>query len=509
MKKLVILLIFLFALPTIIRLLIGGYMTFSAFAEVINNHWFWVYLICFIIISLIIIYCFGIIKQSYQPLEDNSKSSFWQILTNVFLVLFTFWMGIFVQDLIASKNEEVNNKLLSFQYIDRIHPDYKKVFDNDIFSNLLVFADVNNNHNKKLQEHLKKMEEDPFFYEDSLKEDSLIYHRFQLNYVQYLLSNKKEIIELSKYHDSIMADYKYYLTKEMFDSISVMNEARNIWISTIELLDDSTRKDNIPFSVITKTLGYEDTLCEAKEIAYFENSLKHKYLLHSGKFMSNYESLVDKMKEMYHNAKSGRNLSLSFSDEVNNPILLNDTVLFKDSLTFKDLILKSIPYDSTYKSAITREAFHAALDLFSNKDFSQISLLNCLANYIAQDGLIMMTEMAVLRENKNNFFNNYVKPFLKNPVQTFAITLVIIFIFSVVIIRCISVVKINHKINKNKYDEIIRKNKELNDLIMFKDKEICRLKEEQKKSEEAKSILRSEIQSRDSHIDNLESIIHE
>ena len=130
-------------------------------------------------------------------------------------------------------------------------------------------------------------------------------------------------------------------------------------------------------------------------------------------------------------------------------------------------------------------------------------------NEVLAAGLIMMTEMAVLRENKNNFFNNYVKPFLKNPVQTFAITLVIIFIFSAVIIRCISPEKINPKIDKNKYDEIIRKNKELNDLIIFKDKEICRLKEEQKKSEEAKSILRSEIQSRDSHIDNLESIIHE
>ena len=112
-----------------------------------------IWFIAFIVLTIIFVLGFSLytIKQNYSPLSPDSKSSFWQILTNIFLVFFTFWMGIFVQDLIASKNEAVNKKMVTFEYVDRLSPNYKKILYSDIVSNLGVYADITNIYSLKLK----------------------------------------------------------------------------------------------------------------------------------------------------------------------------------------------------------------------------------------------------------------------------------------------------------------------------------------------------------------------
>lgn len=44
----------------------------------------------------------------YRQLTQEQRVNFWTILTNLFVVLFTFWLGLSVQDMIATRHSELN-----------------------------------------------------------------------------------------------------------------------------------------------------------------------------------------------------------------------------------------------------------------------------------------------------------------------------------------------------------------------------------------------------------------
>lgn len=64
------------------------------------------------------------ITRIYRMLSDDQKINFWTITTNVFLVVFTFWMGLAVQKMVANKSAEVSNRLTHYEYMEKFFPKY-------------------------------------------------------------------------------------------------------------------------------------------------------------------------------------------------------------------------------------------------------------------------------------------------------------------------------------------------------------------------------------------------
>ena len=53
---------------------------------------------------------------------DEKAIGFWTIVTNILLVLFTFWLGIVVQSIVAQKNASVSSTLANMEYVEKVKP---------------------------------------------------------------------------------------------------------------------------------------------------------------------------------------------------------------------------------------------------------------------------------------------------------------------------------------------------------------------------------------------------
>ena len=55
-------------------------------------------------------------------IEKGQKVGYWTIFTNILLVLVTFWLGLVVQDIVASKNANVSAVLAKVEYTNKVKP---------------------------------------------------------------------------------------------------------------------------------------------------------------------------------------------------------------------------------------------------------------------------------------------------------------------------------------------------------------------------------------------------
>lgn len=355
----------------------------------------------FIVLFLILVVCLLVLKQSYISLTNDSKSSFWQILTNIFLVFFTFWMGIYVQDIIASKNEAINRKIVNFEYVDRITPYYKRIVhnNNDVISKLNIFYSLQKN----------------------LENDSSKYKKCEGSALQYLVEHKKDIVELSKVHDSIMADYKYYLDKEMFDSISNINFERNMLIAIIEF-EDSTKLDSGFNSIIANILYEDDTLSYVKELAYLERIASSQYMQYSGKPCIRPETL----SYIVELAKRGHEIGDCYNalTECENEIL--------------ELGAQSV--DSILPDSMKKEYYEA-----------KSCFLIKLTEILLVDAQIMREEMEILRNPPQSSFKFDLSK-LKNDkaIIAFLIVLILAFVVATIVVMFISPQTRKDKPTRNK-----------------------------------------------------------
>lgn len=63
------------------------------------------------------------LAEVYNSLSDKQRQAFWNSAINIFLVIFTFWLGLTVQYIVADSNQVYNEKLLRFEYRDKIEND--------------------------------------------------------------------------------------------------------------------------------------------------------------------------------------------------------------------------------------------------------------------------------------------------------------------------------------------------------------------------------------------------
>lgn len=58
----------------------------------------------------------------YKNIADGQKVGYWTVVTNILLILTTFWLGLRVQDMIATKNATASGFLANIEYVEKVKP---------------------------------------------------------------------------------------------------------------------------------------------------------------------------------------------------------------------------------------------------------------------------------------------------------------------------------------------------------------------------------------------------
>lgn len=387
------------------------------------------YFVLLSVVAIPIIVWYGVSKMrnDYKQISSNQKSNYWTIVTNTFLVLFTFWMGIFVQDLIARKNSSINDKLVRIQYVDKMLPDMKSLWSNEVFSNSKELLWLGKSYDDKivaLQDSLKAFPESS----DSIKEllqsakaDSAYYMNI---YLQYLLDNKHEVLSFARTADSTMNKYSYYATdRSLADSIKKSSLRVRVCMYTAELLNDSTLLDNV-------LLAKMDSLS-------LENRVRAYY--------------ADKFSSPEHQLSAGIQKDLVYTEDLGYclyKMALNDT-----SSIYNRMMRECVNYSVYMECLMSGESI--------NQDVS------------VQDEI----------------YDFFLERILKNPISTFFITILLSIVVCALLSRFISPSSIANKDtlirsleNKIKnYEQQIQTNNRTSDnaehKILAKDLEINELKQ--------------------------------
>lgn len=160
--------------------------------------------------------------KHYKKMSKNNKVVFWQVITNLFLVVFTFWMGLFVQDFIASKNASVNERLLQMQYNKIVYPEYLEIERHACLDEMYKIA-----------------------FESKSNQDSIDIKTSSLRLGCNLILYSDSIDAIVRKSVTIMNEYRYYcLDRSQADSITVNNTTILLCLKTKELI----RKDSIKLS---------------------------------------------------------------------------------------------------------------------------------------------------------------------------------------------------------------------------------------------------------------------
>lgn len=151
----------------------------------------------------------------YKKLSHNDKVLFWQIVTNVFLVIFTFWMGLSVQKMVVDNATKFNDNKTK---VDYLLPIYNKIIAKETF--------------------IKFVSEITTASKEDIKTAANNISEWTSNNIDTVISDAKEIVEL-------MSIFRYYVNDEEYRTISAHNSNILLNIKLIELYKIHTPGEDI------------------------------------------------------------------------------------------------------------------------------------------------------------------------------------------------------------------------------------------------------------------------
>lgn len=151
----------------------------------------------------------------YKRLSHNDKVQFWQIVTNVFLVIFTFWMGLSVQKMVVDNATKFNDNKTK---VDYILPIYNKILSKETF--IKFVSEIKTDSNRDIKSAAKNIQE------------------WTTTNIDTVISDAKEIVEL-------MSIFRYYVNDEEYRTISAHNSSILLNIKLIELFKYHIPGENI------------------------------------------------------------------------------------------------------------------------------------------------------------------------------------------------------------------------------------------------------------------------
>jgi len=148
------------------------------------------------------------LRDYYKNLSAENKGSYWSLMTNVFVIIITFWIGLSIQNVVATKNSEASLKLAHYDIVNKMYPTYKKIFEWDLMGQLMYIV------SSKIKEEDKTSEIKRIITE---KEDDLVF------YAQLQLD--------------VMGECKYYFYDSNFKDVSNNNGLIMVGIKLLEMIN--------------------------------------------------------------------------------------------------------------------------------------------------------------------------------------------------------------------------------------------------------------------------------
>ncbi len=100
----------------------------------------------------------------HVSMTAEQRIQFWSIFTTAVVALFTFWLGIAIQDDISTKNARETQKLARYQMVEAVYPKYTQFIDTGgyVFYDLIGFASLDERQTREALEEYLEMEMIPF-----------------------------------------------------------------------------------------------------------------------------------------------------------------------------------------------------------------------------------------------------------------------------------------------------------------------------------------------------------
>lgn len=100
----------------------------------------------------------------HVSMTAEQRVQFWSIFTTAVVALFTFWLGIAIQDDISTKNARETQKLARYQMVEAVYPKYTQFIDTGgyVFYDLIGFASLDERQTREALEEYLEMEMIPF-----------------------------------------------------------------------------------------------------------------------------------------------------------------------------------------------------------------------------------------------------------------------------------------------------------------------------------------------------------
>lgn len=143
------------------------------------------------------------LSKLYKSLSDNQRYNFWIAATNLFLCMFTFWLGVTVQFVVVDKTTDYQSKLMYREYEKYITPQYNNLLR--AISNVTKIIDTDTN---KLKEMLSRSQNGKITEEDNKYMANLIDvfvsdHDYYMSYIDTIVNNAmslKYVLPKDKQH---------------------------------------------------------------------------------------------------------------------------------------------------------------------------------------------------------------------------------------------------------------------------------------------------------------------
>lgn len=175
------------------------------------------------------------IKHFYNRYSDDQKVRFWVVVSNIVLIIFTFGLGLLIQNSMVSTSAELQTLNTQYEYGSKILPAVEKIYNTDtseILASLSLWNLEPDDNNKHLEEAL----------------DSIYYNNREL----YLTSVDTMI--------HVMGELKYYIPQYR-NSISKNNSTLIVCSAVLKELNEISL-NNIssitPSSIRNRVMGTPD-----------------------------------------------------------------------------------------------------------------------------------------------------------------------------------------------------------------------------------------------------------
>ena len=122
------------------------------------------------------------LSKLYKALSDNQRYNFWSAATNLFLCMFTFWLGITIQFIVVDKTIDYQSENARIEFMKYVEPHYKNLLHT---SNYICESVLN----QELYDILKTNEK-----QELNKEQIKIINKFDSNYKE-IMSNVDQFKE--------------------------------------------------------------------------------------------------------------------------------------------------------------------------------------------------------------------------------------------------------------------------------------------------------------------------